>query len=277
MRRLTLLLSLSTLLIAAEPSVREMSLTTPDDYVLSGTLTVPDGRGKHPVVILAHQFRSDRTGWAPLVDKLNARGVATLALDLRGHGQSAQRGGAAVSITSTYMSASEAVGFDQLPSDLALVATWVRKQKGIDGQHLGLAGSSEGAFAALLASNQIRPSVILALSPLGAEAFGPGSRDRMVSATTRAHAALMAFVSNGDKEVEEILAPLRPIYGANIYTFEGEQRGFEYLENHSDVMAVFFAEYLLHPHTGKVVEKSQQQAAGKTSATVLTPAAPSNP
>jgi dienelactone hydrolase len=158
MRRLTLLCSLPTLLLAAEPSMREMSLTTPDDYVLSGTLTVPEGRGKHPAVILVHEFRSDRKAWEPLAEKLNARGVATLALDLRGHGRSTQQGGAAVSITATYMTASETVGFDQIPADLALVAAWLRKQPGIDGRHLGLAGSSEGAFAALLAPWGRKPS-----------------------------------------------------------------------------------------------------------------------
>ena len=274
MRRLTLLLSLPTLLFAAEPAAREMSVTTPDGYVLSGTLTVPETRGKHPAVILVHQFRSDRSGWAPLVEKLNARGVATLALDLRGHGQSTPQGGASVAIATTYLTASETVGFDQTPADLTLVAAWLRKQKGIDGGHLGLAGSNEGAFAALLASSKIKPSAILALSPLGAEAFGQGARERMLTATTRAHAVLMAFVSDDDKEAGDNLAPLRPIYGSNIRTFEGSQQGFEYLEQHSDVMAVFFAEYLLHPHTGRGAEKPQQ---APTAATVLTPAAPTNP
>lgn len=276
MRRLTLLLSLPTLLLA-EPTVREMSLTTPDDYVLSGTLTVPEGRGKHPAVILVHQFQSDRNGWAPLIEKLNERGLATLTLDLRGHGQSTQQGGAAVSITAAYMPSAETVGFDQIPSDLALVASWLRKQKGIDGRHLGLAGSSEGAFAALLAAGRIKPKAMLALSPLGAEAFGQDARNRMVASATRAHATLMAFASLGDKEVEDNLEPLRPIYGSNIRTFEGRQRGFEFLEHHSDVMAVFFGEYLLHPHTGLSAAQPQQAPAEAPGATVLTPAAPTNP
>jgi hypothetical protein len=95
----------------------------------------------------------------------------------------------------------------------------------------------------------------------------------MVSATTRAHAALMSFSALGDKEPEDNLAPLRPLYGTNIRTFEGNQRGSEYLAVHSDVMAVFFAEYLLHPRTGRVMEKPQPAAPG--SATVLT--APGTP
>jgi dienelactone hydrolase len=271
MRRLALLLSLPTLLVAAEPSVREMSLKTPDDHVLSGTLSVPEGRGKHPAVILVHPLRSDRKDWAPLIEKLNTRGLATLALDLRGHGQSSQ-----LAASSTSMPASETVALDQIPSDLALVASWLRKQQGIDGRHLGLAGSGEGAFASLLASNMVKPTVMLALSPSGAEAFGQGARDRMIAAASRAHAALMAYVSMEDKEGEENLAPLRPVYGTDIRTFEGEQRGIEYLAQHSDVIAVFFAEYLLHPHSGRMAEKARPAAAG-TPGAVLTPAAPTAP
>jgi len=270
MRRLTLLLSLPALLLAAEPTVQEMRITTPDDNVLSGTLRVPEGRGKHPAVILVHSFRTDRTNWDALVEKLNDRGLATLALDLRGHGQSAHAGNA---IAATYMTASEVAGFDQIPSDLVLVAAWLRRQKGIDGRHLGLAGANEGAFAALLAASKIRPAVVLALSPSGADAFGQGAKDRMLASTTRAHAAVMSFSGLGDKEAEDNVAPLRPLYGSNIRSFEGNQRGFEYLEHYGDTMAVFFAEYLLHPHTGRGVQ-SPQQPADKTGATVLTPAAP---
>lgn len=273
MRRLALLLSLPTLLFAAEPSVREMNLTTPDGYTLSGTLTVPATRGRHPAVLLVHPFQSNREGWDPLVAKLNERGLATLALDLRGHGRSLRQGEAEPSITSTYLTAAEAAGFDQIPADLTLAASWLRKQKGIDGRHLGLAGADEGAFAALLASSKLRPTVTLALSPLGAEGFGPGAQHRLVTAATRAHAALMAFVSLGDQEPEDNLAPLRPMYGSNIRGLEGRQRGLAFLETHSDVMAVFFAEYLLHPHTGKGIEKPQE-AAAPPSGTVLTPATP---
>ena len=273
MRRLALLLSLPALILASEPSVREMNLTTPDGYTLSGTLTVPATRGRHPAVLLVHPFQSNREGWDPLVAKLNERGLATLALDLRGHGRSLRQGEAEPSITSTYLTAAEAAGFDQIPADLTLAAAWLRKQKGIDGRHLGLAGADEGAFAALLASAKIKPAVTLALSPLGGEGFGPGAQHRLATAATRAHAALMAFVSIGDQEPEDNLAPLRPIYGSNIRSFEGKQRGLAFLETHGDVMAVFFAEYLLHPHTGRGVAKPQE-AAAPASGTILIPAAP---
>ncbi len=52
-----------------------MSLPSPDGFTLKGTLTLPAAKGKVPVVILAHQFHADRTGWGPLVERLQARGI----------------------------------------------------------------------------------------------------------------------------------------------------------------------------------------------------------
>jgi dienelactone hydrolase len=282
MRRLTLLLSLPALLVAAEPATTEMSLTTPDGYTLSGTLTVPAGRGKHPVVILAHQFRSDREGWAPLTGKLNARGIATLALDLRGHGRSTDQAGTTVAVSNDFLASAHLVSFDQIPSDLVQAASWVRKQKSINGRRLGLAGSSIGAFSTLLAAPKIKPETILVLSPAGMEAFGKDAREHMVSATTHAHAILMAYVSSGDKEANDNAEPLRPIYGSNIRTFEGNRHGFDFLDENSDTMAVFFAEYLLHPHTGRAAAKPQTPTAttpaeAAAPATVLAPPAATKP
>ncbi len=152
-----------------------------------------------------------------------------------------------------------------------LAANWARRQKGVDGRHVGLAGANLGAVAALMAAPKIKPATILALSPDGMDAFGRDARARMAAATTRAHAAVMAFVSMEDREADENAEPLRPLYGANIRTFEGNRRGLDFLADHSDVMAVFFAEYLLHPHTGRVAEAPKVAAAPE--ATVLTPEA----
>jgi dienelactone hydrolase len=279
MRRLTLLLSLPSLILTAQPVTTQMTLPTPDGFTLSGTLTVPDTKGKHPVVILAHQFRSDRNGWSPLTEKLNERGLATLALDLRGHGQSVDQLGTTVAVTSDFLPSAHLVGFDKIPDDLVLAANWVRKQKGIDGRHLGLAGASVGGFSVLLAAPRIKPSVILVLSPAGMEAFGPDARTHMVSAATKAHTLLMAFVSSGDKEAADNVEALRPLFGTNIRTFDGNRHGFDFLPESSDTMAVFFGEYLMHPHTGKAAPAAkpapqEPAAAPADPSTVLTPTNP---
>ena len=76
-----------------------------------------------------------------------------------------------MTFTDDFMASAKAIGFDHIPGDLALAAAWLRKQPGIDGRRLGLAGASLGAFSALLAAPATHPLAILALSPAGTGAF----------------------------------------------------------------------------------------------------------
>jgi len=261
MRRIALLLSLPALLMAA-PTTREMSLTTPDGFTIKGTLTLPEGKGRHPVVILAHQFKSDRAGWAPLTEKLQARGIATLALDLRGHGASTQKAGAAITVTDDFEASSKAVGFDKIPGDLAQAAAWVRKQPGIRANRLALAGSSVGATSVLLAGPAIHPVAVLALSPGGAPA-------ELAKAATRTHAATMVLGSAGEKYVVDTMAALKPVLGVHNRVFEGSEHGFAYLKDHSDVMAVFLTEYLLDYHSGAVAPEPKTEKKDEALTTII--------
>jgi len=187
MRHLSLLLCLPALLSAAQPTIREMSLTTPDGYVLKGTLSIPAQPGPRPVVILAHGFGSDRNGWKRLPGLVNDKGIATLVMDLRGHGRSTEKGGQTVAIGSDFVLSSQAVGFDKIPGDLTPAAAWVRKQPGIDPRRIGLAGSSLGAYASLMAGPAIHPVAILAVSPAGRISFGEGALPRLVQAVDQTH------------------------------------------------------------------------------------------
>ena len=244
MRRLSLLCLLPVLLSAAEPTVREMSLVSPDGFVLKGTLTIPATGKRHPVVLLAHQFGADRTGWKPLTDRLTAAGIATLAVDLRGHGQSTHQGEAEVKITEDYDASAKAIGFDKIPADLAQAAAWVRKQPGINGHRLGLAGASLGGFAALMAEPAIRPLAVLALSPAGTAAFGEHGRLALARAVEQGKAAVMVMASHQDDDAFANATALGPIPGVYTRIVEGTAHGFDYLAAQSDTMAVFLTTYL---------------------------------
>jgi dienelactone hydrolase len=238
-----LLLLLPALLAAAEPRIQEMTLATPDGYVLKGTLTVPRP-GRRPVVLLAPQFRATRAGWQPLTDRLHAAGVATLALDLRGHGESTLKTGVPVAVTEDFLASAKTVGFDRIPGDLALAAAWVRKQPGIDARHLALAGASLGAFSALLAAPAVHPVAVLALSPAGTGAFGENARLDLARAVERGKAAVMVMASRDDADAAANAAALRPVFGVYTRLVDGEEHGLAYLQTQSDTMAVFLVEYL---------------------------------
>jgi len=244
MRRSLVLLALPSLLVAAQPTVRELSLKTPDGFTLKGTLTIPPGHGRHAAVILAHQFRSDRSGWAPLAEQLQSRGIATLALDLRGHGQSTERNATSVAVDGEFAGSAKRIGFDQIPGDLELAAAWLRKQPGIDGRRVGLAGSSIGALSALMAAPKVHPIAVVALSPAGNAAFGEGAGTRLKGAVSKARSAVFTLAAEEDTEAWSNSKALVGLPGVCAKGVEGKAHGFELLTPHGDTMAVFFGEYL---------------------------------
>lgn len=255
MRMLRLLAPLASLALTAAPATApttmEMALTSPDGFTLKGTLSLPAHKGKVPVVILAHQFHSDRSGWAPLVERLAARGIGTLALDLRGHGASTQKAGTEVAVSNDFMTSAKAVGFDQIPADLAQAAAWVRKQPGVDARRIGVAGASVGAFAALLSAPEVQPVAILSLSPAGTGAFGDGARERLKGALLRGKASVLVLASNGDKDAHENALAVKDLPGVALNLKDGEEHGFAYLKERADLMAVFFGEYLTYHRLGE--------------------------
>jgi len=276
MRIFHLLAPLAVLSLAAAPATTEMALTSADGFALKGTLTLPAAKGKVPVVILAHQFHADRTGWAPLAERLAARGIGTLALDLRGHGASTQKGGAQVTVTDDFMASAQAVGFDAIPADLALAATWLRRQPGVDGRRIGLAGSSVGAFAVLLAAPQVNPVAILSLSPAGTGAFGEGARAKLKAALQQARASTLVLASTEDKDAFQNATVLADQPGVDVSLAEGKAHGFAFFQERADLMAVFFGEYLTYHHTGQKYAKPSPEVAKPAGDAAKAAAEPAN-
>jgi alpha-beta hydrolase superfamily lysophospholipase len=63
-----------------------VKLSTSDLITIVGDYNAPDDAKK--AVLLLHMMPALRQSWAPLVSELNKEGFATLAIDLRGHGES---------------------------------------------------------------------------------------------------------------------------------------------------------------------------------------------
>lgn len=252
MRALRLLAPLPALILAAplvasEPTSTPMSFTTPDGFTIKGTLTVPaTGPKRHPVVILAPQFHQTRDSFAPLAERLNARGIATLALDLRGHGESTDKGGATVAVTDDFMASAQAVGFDKIPGDLAQAAAWARKQRNLDPRRVALAGASVGAFSVLEAAGKARPLAVLALSPAGEAAFGPKAMEELTGSLSRSGAAVLVFAAREDDDAAKNATALKSAAGVSELLYDGKDHGSAFLKDHAETMAVFFGEYLLH-------------------------------
>ena len=116
------------------------------DAMLSGTLTLPAGPGRHAAVAFVHGSGPTQRSYLPELQALLVRnGVAVLAYDKRGIGQS---GG-------TYPGESPtADANDILARDAAAAARFLRSQPEIDPARLGLAGHSQAGWIMPLAGSR---------------------------------------------------------------------------------------------------------------------------
>ena len=112
---------------------------------LAGTLTVPEGKGPHPAVLLltgsGAQDRDETiAGHRPfyvLADYLTRRGVAVLRMDDRGVGKST--GGSPDDTSETFA------------GDALAAVEYLRQRPEIDSRRIGLIGHSEGGIIAAMA------------------------------------------------------------------------------------------------------------------------------
>ncbi|MEO6081368.1 MAG: alpha/beta fold hydrolase [Steroidobacteraceae bacterium] len=141
----------------------EVSYSNPDrvGVKLAGTLTLPQGSGPYPVVLLISgsgaQDRDesllDHKPFLVLADYLTRRGIAVLRVDDRGVGGST--GASAGDTTADFA------------SDVVAGIAWLASRKEIDRERIGLLGHSEGGtIAPMVASKDSRVMfVVLVAAP----------------------------------------------------------------------------------------------------------------
>src|SRR6267142_2107562 len=119
---------------ATQEPVRLRSLG--DDLV--GTLFLTEGKGPTPVLIICHGAGEFKENYFELCELLASRGVATLAIDMHGHGQSAGE---------RYY-----VKMRQWVADIQAAIDFLLTHPMIDGKRIGAFGLSSGGTAILEAA-----------------------------------------------------------------------------------------------------------------------------
>lgn len=130
---------------------------------LAGTLSIPEGKGPHPAVLMitgsGPQDRDEtlfgHKPFAVIADHLTRRGVAVLRVDDRGVGGSTT-------------AESEATSED-FAGDVLAGVKFLREQSEIDGKRIALLGHSEGALIApmVVAEHPDQVAAIVLLAPPG--------------------------------------------------------------------------------------------------------------
>ncbi|MDD5313055.1 MAG: alpha/beta fold hydrolase [Dehalococcoidia bacterium] len=113
---------------------------------LNGRLLYPEVTGEVPGVVLCHGFGTNYRTVEQPARMIAGYGIAVLIFDFRGHGKSD--------------------GFvdENIVGDVIDAWNFLSGCPGIDKERIGLAGHSMGALAAILASREIKPRALIALS-----------------------------------------------------------------------------------------------------------------
>jgi alpha-beta hydrolase superfamily lysophospholipase len=134
----------------------EVSFPSSDGVKLVATWKPSAAGSSAPAVLLLHAFSRERRDMAELADELAARGFSTLALDLRGHGESVWKGGARLGTSPSLQTSPN--GF---PRDVEAACAWLRPRA----SRLGVLGLSLSGNLAALATATGWANAAAAVSP----------------------------------------------------------------------------------------------------------------
>ncbi len=125
--------------VGTTPAAAQTVTLRTDDGVAIAATYVQAGKGPAPAVVLVHMQTRNRADWESLTDRLADAGIASLAIDLRGHGASGAGPGGAGDLSASALDVKAALAFLRARSET------------IAGR-LGVIGASIGANIALAAA-----------------------------------------------------------------------------------------------------------------------------
>ncbi len=187
------------------PGVAEgttVRFATDDGLTIAATWWPGDGPG---TAILLPMYGGARTSWRSLVPALRDRGLAVLAIDPRGHGESAVQGDVDLSLR---VKGRDATLFAETWRDVAGATRWLVDERAREPKRIGLIGASVGASVAIDAARR-RPTEVGAVL-----ALTPGPRYLGLDSVAQAQALRadlpVAFVTHRDEDA----GVTRPVWEA---------------------------------------------------------------
>ena len=139
------------------PDPYRVTITTSDGVALAASWRPVSGNEKAPAVLLLHDFSRERRELEPLAQKLGEAGYATLAIDLRAHGESTKKNGQPIPISPRLLK--DPNGF---PRDVEAAAAWMKARA----PKTAAFGFSVGGYLALLAAarGQVDAAIVISVN-----------------------------------------------------------------------------------------------------------------
>lgn len=195
-----------------------------DGWELIGDLQLPESVGPVPAVLLLNQAAGDRTPYRELAERLAERGLASLRLDLRGHGESTNHG----------RFEPGAIARDPLiwdsERDVIAAHAFLQNHQRIDGSKIGVVGASySGEEMAEAGRLQGYAQAYVALSP---GSFSDGS----IRGMDESGVPWLFCASTAERFVPEIAASIQAeSRTAELSLLPGSRHATDLLSAHPDL------------------------------------------
>jgi dienelactone hydrolase len=217
------------------------TLKTADGYNVAAWYWAPTGK-QAPGIILVHQRGRDKSSWGSLPALLTKEGYAVIAVDLRGHGQTTGLDKRRVPLENL-----TDADYKGMLKDVAAADKFLRQQKNVDGDRIGIIGASIGANLAIMylaQDRRIRTAVCL--SP-GLDYKGLKPLDYMKAVDKR---PLYLLAGKGDEYSANSAAELSHAGDAkgpkSLRLFEGSDHGTDLLRSQDGLDRTIASGWLLN-------------------------------
>jgi len=201
-----------------------VKLTAADGYRITGILSRPaQGDGRMGVVLL-HMYRHDKKSWQPLVAELDRRGVASLAIDMRGHGESSIGPGGD---DANRVMERDTAFFNAMHLDAEAAVRYLIDQAGCS--KIGLVGASVGCSVAIdtAVRGQVPVAAVVVMTP-GSDYLGvptlqhidnwPGSPLLILSSSEEKERGAEVIFRKLEKQgAELVIFAQTDIHGTNMF------------------------------------------------------------
>jgi len=214
------------------PTVGDLELTTVDGFTIAATFAQGDGEGDRPAVLLVHMLAKDRHTFDELQVKLAEKGISSLSIDLRGHGDSTADG----TLNYANFSLDE---WRAVSNDLKAGLEFFRTTDNIDDRLTAIVGASIGAnLAAILTADEltenprVAPKALVLLSPgRNYKEFSPLERGRELRTIP-----VLIVSSPGDTGSYATSQALSQASKGELKEFEGDGHGTDLFESHPELL-----------------------------------------
>jgi pimeloyl-ACP methyl ester carboxylesterase len=190
-----------------EAFVEEVTILGTAELAIQGTLTVPAGAGPHPGVILLHMLGGNRLIWERngFADLLQENGIASLAIDMRGHGDTGGN-----------------QNWELAEEDLRLAVAYFTQREEIE-DGTAVIGASIGANMALITGANTENVWTVALLSPGLDYRGVTTNDRIGSYSE----LLLIIASEGDAYAAQSAKTLQELAPgqAELIIYDGSAHG----------------------------------------------------